>query len=584
MATVVVGRSADADYSIAHEDVSRRHCRFTFQNGTVWVEDLNSSNGTEVDGTRLEEGDRTRVSPHSEVILAGTVVLDWEFIQSLRPQPKRVPLGSSGSDSSGFSMELPELSLPTVGSPTTSVNGPIVAGIAAVVALCAWIGVSYHLHQGRVAEARDTAEMLRQKNAALFENPEGTSFGDLEAYRRDTDSLLSAASRDVSALQGSFTSSLLFGTEKPVAELQDLKQQSEDRLATARRLIEALEQDHDTFKSARQSAESTARSAESKVDVKDGISELQSVRTTVSEERKSVQSVAKQLDQRREKGSFEGDAAAIRASVYENMDAKLTDATDKLSTIEQSLGTAVQYQQDHFDALSAVGAQLVDRSDGIGAVRQNLQPIVQDVDARLQPVQESIQTLEKPIISTGPFGDDVTGLSLIKNVDPATGQAVVLMDDLCEMVEDLESELAKLSRTIGALRNAASGFRSNSSRSEALSIRRAAGNTREYISEKRDLFDPVSSKIDEARGYVDTFDRMVSRVPSGRAQQMLSQFSQSSREVLSLLERPVRLWKGTIGSTIARLKKVDEWESRYGKILGNVASSDYSSVQFSRSP
>jgi pSer/pThr/pTyr-binding forkhead associated (FHA) protein len=68
---VVVGRSSDLDMVLVEEMVSRRHARIELVRGSVIVEDLGSTNGTFVNGERVEkaylsEGDR---------LLIGTSIL-----------------------------------------------------------------------------------------------------------------------------------------------------------------------------------------------------------------------------------------------------------------------------------------------------------------------------------------------------------------------------------------------------------------------------------------------------------------------------------------------------------------------------
>ncbi|MBX3252380.1 MAG: diguanylate cyclase [Myxococcales bacterium] len=61
-----VGRTSEASIHLADSEVSRRHARFFVENGRVVVEDLNSTNGTFVNGERvsrraLDDGDKIQI-------------------------------------------------------------------------------------------------------------------------------------------------------------------------------------------------------------------------------------------------------------------------------------------------------------------------------------------------------------------------------------------------------------------------------------------------------------------------------------------------------------------------------------------
>ncbi len=69
--SVVVGRDDGLDLQLKREDgASRQHCKFTVEGRGVFVEDLGSSNGTKVNGKKIER--RTEVKAGDEV-LVGTV-------------------------------------------------------------------------------------------------------------------------------------------------------------------------------------------------------------------------------------------------------------------------------------------------------------------------------------------------------------------------------------------------------------------------------------------------------------------------------------------------------------------------------
>ncbi len=70
----VLGRSREADLTLGHPSISRRHCRLREENGLVVVEDLQSTNGTfvedrPVEQAALEPGARLRVGPLTFVVV-----------------------------------------------------------------------------------------------------------------------------------------------------------------------------------------------------------------------------------------------------------------------------------------------------------------------------------------------------------------------------------------------------------------------------------------------------------------------------------------------------------------------------------
>ncbi len=65
---LLVGRSDVADVSISQSSVSRSHARFWRDGAGVWVQDLNSSNGTSVNGTPISA---TTLVPDGSVVSFG---------------------------------------------------------------------------------------------------------------------------------------------------------------------------------------------------------------------------------------------------------------------------------------------------------------------------------------------------------------------------------------------------------------------------------------------------------------------------------------------------------------------------------
>jgi len=64
---ILVGRSNRADFIIDDESVSRNHARFVYLDGALHVEDLDSMNGTWVDGEKLAANDQQPLRRASDV-------------------------------------------------------------------------------------------------------------------------------------------------------------------------------------------------------------------------------------------------------------------------------------------------------------------------------------------------------------------------------------------------------------------------------------------------------------------------------------------------------------------------------------
>lgn len=81
---VVVGRREDCDLRIPLGEVSRKHCRFVKDGDALRVEDLGSSNGTFINGERVQEsavqpGDTVQVGPVQFVVQIDGVPAEEEM-------------------------------------------------------------------------------------------------------------------------------------------------------------------------------------------------------------------------------------------------------------------------------------------------------------------------------------------------------------------------------------------------------------------------------------------------------------------------------------------------------------------------
>jgi pSer/pThr/pTyr-binding forkhead associated (FHA) protein len=91
---MIAGRHSDADVRLPLPDVSRRHCRFTWNDGRWQVEDLGSLNGLwlnecSVRQAVLEHGDRLRIGSFAFVVHLGSIEGDASLYNLFKTLPAR---------------------------------------------------------------------------------------------------------------------------------------------------------------------------------------------------------------------------------------------------------------------------------------------------------------------------------------------------------------------------------------------------------------------------------------------------------------------------------------------------------------
>jgi len=83
---VVVGRARPADVPVRDPSLSRQHARFEYVDGELWVEDLGSTNGTRVNGKKIQ---RAKIKPADAVSLGGVSVAFHAFAGGDGPGPQQ---------------------------------------------------------------------------------------------------------------------------------------------------------------------------------------------------------------------------------------------------------------------------------------------------------------------------------------------------------------------------------------------------------------------------------------------------------------------------------------------------------------
>jgi len=121
---VVLGRSLDVDVPVPHVSVSRRHALIEVTDSGFLLSDLGSSNGTFVNGVRLDEGERHELS-YGEPFRVGEVRFSVAADEAVSAPP---PVPVKAAAAAPASTPTPAPAPPVVSVTATSKVRPSAAG------------------------------------------------------------------------------------------------------------------------------------------------------------------------------------------------------------------------------------------------------------------------------------------------------------------------------------------------------------------------------------------------------------------------------------------------------------------------
>jgi len=119
---VVIGRSRQAELTVAHPMISRRHCEIFEVDGLLMIRDLGSLNGTMVEGQRIQE---SPLCPGNEFCLGPlTFRVEYEYEGDLDALPApRIAPQDAPRPQAPFDAEVPDF-LPVDETPQVPIVDP----------------------------------------------------------------------------------------------------------------------------------------------------------------------------------------------------------------------------------------------------------------------------------------------------------------------------------------------------------------------------------------------------------------------------------------------------------------------------
>lgn len=160
---MLVGRHQDADILLQSADISRRHAALVLKDQQLWVQDLNSSNGTFINGLRIEQetelhdGDILQFASFTFSILAPTTT-DIDL-----PEIEIEPISSAAHDQG-----MPSIAERAVETPISRDGMPQQVAIPKPAPIPEHVNIQATSEQSPVAtESPVMQEKQQQKNASV---------------------------------------------------------------------------------------------------------------------------------------------------------------------------------------------------------------------------------------------------------------------------------------------------------------------------------------------------------------------------------------------------------------------------------
>jgi phage tail-like protein len=112
-AAVFLGRAASNDIPLNQVQISRRHMRIFWQDGSFWIEDLGSANGVWLNDMRIEPHIPRKVSPGDQIRVGPFNITFAELVDlTAPPPPTPAPYARGNGDSRGLQEFSPAETMP----------------------------------------------------------------------------------------------------------------------------------------------------------------------------------------------------------------------------------------------------------------------------------------------------------------------------------------------------------------------------------------------------------------------------------------------------------------------------------------
>lgn len=299
-----------------------------------------------------------------------------------------------------------------------------------------------------------------------------------------------------------------------------------------------------------------------------------------------LQTVARSADDLRSFNSLSGNAAELNAAelrraLFQGISAQVKKEADKARVRIGKTHQAMVLLAKHREALLSMVSAMNEDLSTLTGIASELQSGVMVAHSYSKPLREFLKQADEPIIS-GMMrvvlstaiggGNNVSALSLVKQVNPAAGTALDVIEGLCTLVETADGEIFRIINLNVPLAAAIDTFISIDTRRSMIPLARASKNAANYYSSKTAVFDPVLSKIEEAKDYVKLLNQVANRIPVALAQSIVLNIANGTSRLIDAIGQPFGRGKILIAKLAHTLERVSAQEEAYLREMKSLAA------------
>lgn len=320
---------------------------------------------------------------------------------------------------------------------------------------------------------------------------------------------------------------------------------------------ERLNREHEAFTSIQRDIENLFNSLSSRVSVNSGLPVIEAALEEIDVLESKVQNLISEINHRESSGLQPQQLQVLVQNFYSSYRDILTGNIRSVTSLKEKFLLLSQNQQEQHQMVANFSNQFHQSTGSVQLLYEHLYPLTRNLGEWAGPVQSSIQTLERNIMP------GVTGLSLLRQIDPVSYQAVVLVGEIADQVISLDSEIEDLVANIISLRERGTRFLNTNSRESAVQFVEQASSTASYLESKRTVFDPVYDRLETANNQLNRLDSNINRVRNARARNMLFDLNNRSINMIAQIAQPIEIYRGNVDQSVRDLNNIVESERRY---------------------